>query len=296
MGPTVQNFRPDEALTWAELAEAVGATRGRTPIVRDPARPVTLAQLDAWLVRTARLGAVAKHVRRELVRVGFAPPRRVATETVARIAGFRLNHERENETREIAPNEPVSRADAAYSFARILGLTRWERRAIKRQVRSLSLPELSDWERELLGRALVVVGFPYVWAGSSPVRQQLFGQEVSAGFDCSGFTWYVYKGELSAGAEHLGSQLVGRTSQAMSGEFEASQRVSFDELRPADVVFFGNSGVESRPNEVGHMGIYLGGGWMVHSSSRGTTIAPMSRYYRERFAWGRRVLAEVGLS
>jgi len=296
MGPTIEDFRPDEALTWAELAEAVAAIRGRAPIVRDPARLVTLAQLDAWLVRTARLGVAAKHVRRELVRVGFAPPRRVATETVARIARFRLNHEQENETREIAPNAPVSRAEAAYSFARILGLTRWERRAIKRQVRSLSLPEPSDWERELLGRALGVVGFPYVWAGSSSERQQLFGQDVSGGFDCSGFTWYVYKGQSFTGTENPGSQMVGRTSYAMSGEFEPSQRVSFDELRPADVVFFGNSGVESKPSEVGHMGIYLGDGWMVHSSSRGTTIAPMSSYYRERFAWGRRVLAEVGLS
>ena len=295
MGPTVEGFRPDEALTWGELAEAVGVIRGRTPVVRDPARLVKLAQLDAWLVRTAKLGAAAKRVRRELVRVGFSPPRRVATETVARLAGFRLNHEQADETREIAPNEPVSRGEAAYSFARLLGLTVWERKAIKRQTRSLSLPEMSDWQREVLSRALPVVGYPYVWAGSSSERQQLFGQDVSGGFDCSGFTWYVYKGLPYTGAEHLGSQLVGRTSYAMSGEFDRSQRLSFDELQPADVLFFGGSGVKSKPREASHMGIYLGGGWMVHSSSRGTTLRPISGYYRERFAWGRRVLAEAGL-
>ncbi len=296
MGPSVKHFRPDEAFTWGELAEAVGAIRGRTPIVRDPARPVTLAQLDAWLVRTAKLGAAAKRVRRALAAVGFDSPRRVATETVARLAGFRINHEQADETREILPSEPVSRSEAAYSFARLLKLTLWERRSIKRRTRLLALPQPSDWQREVLSRALAVVGHPYVWAGTSPERQQLFGQEVSGGFDCSGFTWHVYKGQPFAGAEHLGNQLVGRTSYAMSGEFDEAQRLSFEELQPADVLFFGDSGVDSEPGEVGHMGIYLGDGWMVHSSRHGTTIAPLSDYYLDRFAWGRRVLAEAGLS
>jgi hypothetical protein len=44
------------------------------------------------------------------------------------------------------------------------------------------------------------------------------------------------------------------------------------------------------------MGIYLGGGWMAHSSSRGTTLAPLVGWYRDRFAWGRRPLAEAGLA
>lgn len=295
MGPSVAEFRPDEALTWGELATAVGAIKGRTPRVRDAARPVTLAQLDAWLVRTVKLGSAAKRVRRELTRVGFSVPRRVATETIARMARFRINHEQKDETREIALNEPVSRAEAAYSFARALGITRWERRDLKRLARSFSLPELTDWQREVLSRGLAVVGYPYIWAGTSAERQTLFGKEVAGGFDCSGFTWHMYKGQPFAGAEHLGSQLVGRTSYAMSGEFDPAQRVSFKNLQPADVLFFGDSGVDSDPDEVGHVGVYLGGGWMVHSSRYGTTITPISDYYRERFAWGRRVLAEAGL-
>jgi len=296
MGPSVAEFRPDDALTWDELAIAVGAIRGRAPIVRDPAREVTLAQLDAWLVRTAKLGAAARRFRRALTSVGFSPPRRVATETVARLAGFRINHEQPDEALEILPSETVSRAEAAYSFARMLEFTRWERRAIKRQTRKLALPQPSEWQREVLNRGLAVVGHPYVWAGTSPDRQELFGQEVSGGFDCSGFTWHVYKGQAFVGAEQLGSQLIGRTSYAMSGEFDSAQRLSFDELQPADVLFFGDSGIDSEPAEVRHMGIYLGDGWMVHSSRHGTTVAPISGWYQKRFAWGRRVLAEAGLS
>jgi cell wall-associated NlpC family hydrolase len=44
------------------------------------------------------------------------------------------------------------------------------------------------------------------------------------------------------------------------------------------------------------MGIYLGNGWMVHSSDRGTTLVPMTGWYDTRFAWGRNVLAEASLA
>ncbi|HJR94058.1 MAG TPA: NlpC/P60 family protein, partial [Gaiellaceae bacterium] len=66
-------------------------------------------------------------------------------------------------------------------------------------------------------------------------------------------------------------------------------------LQPGDVVFFGDRGVRSKPAEVGHMGIYVGNDWIVHSSRFGTTLAPLEDWYETRFAWGRRPLAEAGL-
>ena len=44
------------------------------------------------------------------------------------------------------------------------------------------------------------------------------------------------------------------------------------------------------------MGIYAGGGWMIHSSRYGVALAPVEGWYAERFAWGRRPLAEAGLT
>jgi hypothetical protein len=44
------------------------------------------------------------------------------------------------------------------------------------------------------------------------------------------------------------------------------------------------------------MGMYVGNGWMVHSSSFGTTLTPMTGWYEKTFAWGRRPLAEAGLT
>ncbi len=43
------------------------------------------------------------------------------------------------------------------------------------------------------------------------------------------------------------------------------------------------------------MGIYVGNGWLVHSSSRGVALEPMTGWYETRFAWARRPLVEAGL-
>jgi cell wall-associated NlpC family hydrolase len=82
----------------------------------------------------------------------------------------------------------------------------------------------------------------------------------------------------------------------MSGEVLRSARVTLDLLQPGDVVFFGSRGPQSRPSEVGHMGIYVGNGWIVHSSRFGTTLTPMTGWYDTTFAWARRPLAEAGIS
>jgi cell wall-associated NlpC family hydrolase len=43
------------------------------------------------------------------------------------------------------------------------------------------------------------------------------------------------------------------------------------------------------------MGIYLGNGWFIHSSDYGVAVAQLTGWYRTKFAWARRPLAEAGL-
>ena len=122
-----------------------------------------------------------------------------------------------------------------------------------------------------------------------------YGPQAHGGFDCSGFVWRVYKLQAYANEGGLADTLQGRTTYAMSGEVPKSKRIALAKLQPADVIFFGAAGPKSKPAQVDHMGIYLGNGWLIQSSRFGVAIAPLTGWYEQRFAWGRRPLAEAGL-
>jgi len=294
MGPSVEAFRPDDPLTASELAVVVSSLGGAISIA-DPDALVPVRELDARLVSLAGLRAEAQLVRQSALDVGIAPRPWLGTETVARLLGFRINHPREEDELEPQVTQPVTRAEAAYSVATYLKLTDTKLESARTELEAFSLPPLSEWQRVVLDRALRFVGSPYVWAGTSEKPQQLFGKLLPGGFDCSGFVWRVYKPQPFEGAPGLSRVLVGRTTYAMSGEVPRSLRVGRDALAPGDVVFFGTRGPKSKPSEVGHMGIYVGNGWFVHSSRFGTTLTPMTDWYESSFAWGRSPLAEAGL-
>jgi len=208
---------------------------------------------------------------------------------------FRVNRPRTEDELELQLSQPATRAEAAYSIAVYLGLTATAIESVRSAAAGFSLPQMTAWQRIVVARGLRLVGTPYVWAGTSERPQQLFGKVLPGGFDCSGFVWRVYKLQRFSAAPTLSSVLVGRTSYAMSGEVARSARVSRDALQPGDVVFFGSRGPRSAPSEVGHMGIYVGNDWFVHSSRFGTTLAPMTGWYEKTFAWGRSPLVEAGL-
>ena len=165
----------------------------------------------------------------------------------------------------------------------MLELSEWDTARVDELSRAFALPELSDWQRRLLTSAVGLIGRPYVWGGTE------------TGFDCSGFVWRVVKLTPYAGGASLPGVLRGRTTFQMSGEVPKGKRIAFDALQPADVVFFGAKGQKSKPAQVDHMGLYLGGGWMIHSSRYGVALEPLDRWRARGFAWGRRPLAEAGL-
>ncbi|OAA90596.1 Gamma-D-glutamyl-L-lysine endopeptidase [Clostridium ljungdahlii] len=94
------------------------------------------------------------------------------------------------------------------------------------------------------------LGTPYLWGGTTP-----------SGFDCSGFTQYVYR--------HFGIS-VGRTTY---DQINDGVGVSRDQLQPGDLVFFGKDGNPT------HMGMYVGNGAMIHAPHTGDVIkiSPISR-------------------
>ena len=115
--------------------------------------------------------------------------------------------------------------------------------------------------------ALPFVGYPYVYGGSSP-----------SGFDCSGFTSYVYK------------QFGYSINRTASAQLDNGYAVSMSELQPGDLVMFKKGSTSKRAT---HVGIYIGNNQFVHAStsSVGVIISSMSEaYYTTGFVGGRRLV------
>ena len=125
----------------------------------------------------------------------------------------------------------------------------------------------SNKGQEIADFALQYVGYPYVYGGSSP-----------KGFDCSGFTRYVY------------SQFGYSINCTASNQLYNGTAVSMSELQPGDLVFFKKAGTGSK--RASHVGIYIGGNQFVHASTArvGVIVSNMSdAYYTSGFVGGRRL-------
>ena len=296
MAKTVASFRPTDPLTQGELATLVaGLTKHPTGAAAKSSTPVTVAQLDARLVRALGLSDAAKTFSDGARAAKLKTPSRFGTETVARLLGLRTNHPARQDDLELLPSDPVTRAETAYSIARILRFNGWEAQYAEDAAATFELPRVGAWQKRVLDTAVRFVGFPYVWGGTSEKQEAPFGVPAHGGFDCSGFVWRVYKLQAYPGGAALASTIKGRTTYQMSGEVPKTKRIPYAKLAPGDVVFFGPAGPRSKPASIGHAGIYLGTGWMIHSSGQGVAVTPLTGWYRQQFAWGRRPLAEAGL-
>jgi cell wall-associated NlpC family hydrolase len=295
MAKTVRAFKPDDPLTRGALNSLLAGLTGVPSVTPPSAGTVTIAQLDAGLVRTLDLTAAASEFAAAARSANLAPPSRFGTEVVARLLGLRTNHPARLDSLELLPSEPATRAEAAYSAAQILRFRGSETQNVEQLAQSFELPTLTGWQKQVLKTAVRFIGYPYVWGGTSEVAETPAGVQAHGGFDCSGFVWRVYKLQSYPGGAALAGTLKGRTTFAMSAEVPAAKRISFAQLKPGDVLFWGAHGRRSKPAEVDHTGVYLGNGWFIHSSEYGVALAQLSGWYKQRFAWARRPLAEAGL-
>ena len=261
--------------------------------------PEPMAQLDKGLVQAIGLKKAASEFVQGARADGLAVPSRFGNEVVARLLGLRLNHPAAQDSLELRPQDPATRAEAAYSAAQILSFgflaDSWQISQVKTLAASFALPEVNDWQRQILDVAFSKIGMPYIWGGTSDGKETEFGVSSRGGYDCSGFVWRVYKLQSYADEGTLASTLRGRTTYQMSVEVPRSKRIGFKKLQPADVLFFGSRGPKSTGSEIYHTAIYVGNGWFIQSSDRGVALAQLTGWYKQKFAWGRRPLREAGL-
>ena len=111
-----------------------------------------------------------------------------------------------------------------------------------------------------VGIAMRYIGVPYKWGGASP----------SSGFDCSGFTMYVYA-QLGVALPHY-----------TGDQWQMGVAVSRNDLQPGDLVFF---------DGLGHEGMYIGNNQFIHAPHTGdfVKISSITGWYSDTYMGARRL-------
>ncbi len=121
---------------------------------------------------------------------------------------------------------------------------------------------------EIVNFAKQYLGYSYVYGGSSP----------NTGFDCSGFTMYIYK--------HFGISL----PHSATAQSKLGQKIEKGNLQPGDIVYFSNYKTHEG---IGHCGIYIGNGKFIHASTEKTGVIESSLNsgsYVERYVTANRFI------
>ena len=117
--------------------------------------------------------------------------------------------------------------------------------------------------QQLVELAKQYIGTPYVWGGTT-----------TSGFDCSGYTRYVYA--------QLGYSIKRTAAQQLTNG------TSVTDLQLGDLVFFNNT--YSSSLAATHVGIYIGDNQFIHAAAGGVKITDLSdSFYASRYVGARRI-------
>jgi cell wall-associated NlpC family hydrolase len=265
-----------------------------------PTAAVTQLELDRGVVNVLRLVPQIVQWSHGRTADGWTPPYPTGfgVEQVVRSLGIRPDIPQGFDSWELWPQSQVRRADLAWEAQAIAQITpakvAWARQ--KAALWADALPAWTPLQRAVLGFALRWSNAPYVYGGTSPEPQQLFGLPTAGGFDCSGFVWWVMKlqtyttGQTTwSGNAQIGSL---RTTEQMAEALAVPDRIAAGRFQPGDVLMWSSpsAGVNSSWQDVYHVGIALGNGWEIAAGSQGVQVQLLSTATPSQLAFGWRLL------
>lgn len=112
------------------------------------------------------------------------------------------------------------------------------------------------------------MGVPYVWGGTTP-----------GGFDCSGFTQYIYENEADISIPRTTDQ-----------QYQMGTSVAKKDLQPGDLIFYANTYKKG----ISHVGVYAGDNMVLNATtSKGVALVSMDNpYWGPKYAGAKRVIQE----
>ena len=298
-------------------ALAAIATREDTaPIAFDTGQPLTVTRFDALLVDQLGLGAVAEHVQQVATDAGLAPPSYFGSEVVARYLGLRYTHPPGEQKLALYPWNPITRAEAAHSFAVMLGMVgaasgtqpaSGEEGGAEGEPTPAPAPATptlasaapapapaappTSWAITAARDALMSFALPTYTAAQ---REVLHIAVAKIGMP---YVWGGTTDNTADGLEHggydcsgfawrvyklsglaWGRQIRGRTAAEQAGEIPKRERIHLQDVAGGDLLFFGSAHFDSTATEsnVIHEAIAMSSEWAINSSGQGVYVLPLT--------------------
>lgn len=273
---------------WANIAVQRGWITPTSDGRFQPDRPVTTGVLHAVLVQALGLRPIARQLDGLRTRDGvtIATPHRFGALLLGMRLGLRFNST--NESMDVGPRTPLTRAQVAYSLFKAKTLPDWTTDWLADQYDGVVLPKLGPRLLDVVRWGVRAIGYPYVWGGEWGIGGK--GQPVP-GFDCSGLVWWLLRrNDGGAWTVHPPRPYAGwELGQRTSADMARYGSLTYGRLQPGDLMFFDGNGDDT----IDHVNVYIGNGYALDSSNSIGGVSIMwvgSGWYRDHFSHGRRVL------